>query len=160
MKNISLQSILLGLGTKYLRLCTAWIVGCVIYFFLAIGLCYDGFISMICQPFMAMIVSAVVTILSLILGLPLMLPTPHRPLWLAVAAAGICLITGILFFCLPGPFVPLFRWIPATIQNNIDSPEFLPIYAGYIIIIFTIVNWPKIVDWSKVFKLNADKSKT
>jgi len=134
---------LFSTAPKFLRLITAWLIGSGVYFLYAIATVYDGFPSLVCQPFMAMGFSAVIVFVSLILGLPLMLLTPHRPQWLAITFAGFSLLVGLSFLFIPDVFSPLFEWLFPKVQEVFTSVVFIPVYLGYFILIFTIVNWPK-----------------
>lgn len=127
---------------KLIRMFIAWGIGSLMYFILAIATVYDGFISMLCQPFIAMGVSAVITLIALIIGLPLLLLTPYRPQWLAMVLAVICLFGGFSLFLLPSAYSSIFLSIYPD-QGKIISPLSVPIYIGYIVFIFTIVNWPR-----------------
>ena len=128
---------------KFLRLIIAWLIGSAIYFLYAIATVYDGLPSLICQPFMAMGFSAIIVFISLVLGLPLMLLTPHRPQWFANVVAGVSLLCGLSFLLIPEVFSSLFEWLLPEIQAVFSSVVFIPVYLGYFILIFTIVNWPK-----------------
>ncbi len=128
---------------KLLRMFIAWTIGCCIYFIIAIATVYDGFPSMVCQPFMAMFFSAVMTFLALIIGLPLMLLTPYRPQWLAMIVAGISLFIGFSLIFIPSVFTSVFQRVFPAFQGAGISPGFVPIYFGYFIVIFSIANWPR-----------------
>jgi len=115
-------------------------VGSVIYFLYAIATVYDGFPSMVCQPFMAMGVSVVFVVMSFVVGLPLMFITPYRPNWLAIIVAGISLLLGLVLLCFPSTFEFLFQALFTYLNDAGISRNFMPVYVGYFIVIFTITN--------------------
>jgi hypothetical protein len=139
-----MSSAKLALGSKFLRLFIAWAIGGGIYFIYAIATVYDGFPSLVCQPFMAMGISAVFTFIALIIGLPLMLLTPYRSQSLAIIVACIGLLIGFSLLFIPKTFTFMFQNIFPAIQNEDISAIFMPVFLGYFIVIFTIVNWPRI----------------
>ena len=129
--------------SKVQRLIIAWLIGSGIYFFFAMATGWDGFPYVICQSFMAMGFSAVVVFGSLILGLPLRLLTPYRPQWVAVTFTGFGLLIGLWFVFFPNVFSPLFVWLYPKVQETLTSIGAIPFYLGYFILLFTIVNWPR-----------------
>jgi len=131
------------IASKVLRFYLAWFIGSGLYFFLAMATVYDGFPSIIGQSIVAIIISAVLSLISVIIGLPFMVFSSNRSKRHSMIIGGLGLFVGFIFFMFPELLLPIFQCLVPVFQNYIVEPVFIPVYFGYFIIIFTIANWPK-----------------
>jgi hypothetical protein len=127
---------------RSLAIFAAFCLGWIIYMIAMILTVYDGVLSMIFQPFMAALCSAVFVALALVVGLVLRIPILSRwwtstPLWAAILAGASLLLLAFGY------------WLGLTdVGTNPETGEQftmlhpLAALAGYFFALFAVANWP------------------
>lgn len=135
---------------KLARLGAGLVVGSALYLMFAVTV-YHGLPSVIFQPILALGLSSAVVIVAFIAGLPLRILTRYRPRWFAMLVAAVSLVFAFALMCFPMTFLFMFRGIAQAVQGKILDPEWVPVYFGYFVVIFVIVNWPQtgLLSWGK-----------
>ena len=121
----------------------AFIVGWIIYMVGMLLTSYDGLWSLIFQPIMAGIFSAVGIILSLIVGLIFRYP-PIGTWWRSTYLwAGLCVALGLSALILAHPlgFTTIVEHFETGSEMEIIRPELA--IAAYLVILFALTNWPQ-----------------
>lgn len=138
-----------GLAYRVVAASCALAVAWIISFVWLVAHAYDGFISLIFQPIMALVWSVLTVGLSLLLGLVLKLP-PIRKRWScsfagAVGATGLAVLVvcGIL-----GPTVSHADAETGELVQMLDPRVALP---SYLAPVFAIANWPRPAAWDGLF---------
>ena len=125
-----------------LRWFIAWLAGAITYFLAVVCTVYDGFPSLIFQPFCAAFVSVLCVAGCVVVGLPLMLLRRSRifRLWGSLTA-GILVVAGaalLLYSVFPSHLITYDD--PATHEHLTQlGGTAMP---GYFAMLFALSNWP------------------
>ncbi len=120
-----------------------WVVGALIYFLGVIitgGM--DGFPALICQPFMAAFVSAVLVVIVFVAGTPLYL-TRLNNIWRKARMANLSLLIIGYLLCFHSKNLGFTAELQYPSGEEFFGPNSRTTLLGYFLILFSIVNWPK-----------------
>jgi hypothetical protein len=127
---------------RVLAVFAAFIVGWIIYMIAMILTVYDGILSMIFQPFMAIICSGIVVTMTVLVGLVLKLPLLSR-LWTATPALAIAMIAGSLFLlCFGSQLGIVETYTDPETHHSFQGLHSVVALSAYFAILFAIANWP------------------
>lgn len=117
-------------------------MGWLVYMIAMVATCYEGIMSLIFQPFMAAIVSAVCVGVSLLFGQLFRIPTLDR-LWRSSRLIAIGLALSCIFLMVCGSSIGLTQ----TFIDQETGGTFVGLHSGvafgcYLLLLFTIVNYP------------------
>ena len=127
---------------RAIAIVAAFSIGWIVYMIGMVLTVYDGFISMILQPFMAALTSGACTAVALLAGLLLRIPVISRS-WHSTRSWAVLLVGGSLFTL---AFGYSLGW--TDVGTNPETGERIlmlhPIAAlsGYFFLLFGVVNWP------------------
>ena len=115
-------------------------LGWVIYMVGMILTVYDGILSLILQPFIAVLASGVCVAVALLLGLVLRVPAISR--WWTGTTAALVAISGLLVLVF-GYFLGL-TYVGTSPETGTEVVTLHPLAAlgGYFFLLFAVANWP------------------
>jgi hypothetical protein len=127
---------------KFIALLFAWAVGWTVYMIAVVLTVYDGLLSLIFQPFIAMLVSALFVALAWLIEFVLKIPLVGK-FWGSGYIAPSLVIVGSLFILCFGPFLGLtVRLTNPETGSQINGLHPVALVGGYFLLLFSIVNWP------------------
>jgi hypothetical protein len=122
----------------------AWAVGWVVYMIAMAMTVYDGFLSLIFQPFIAVFVSAIFVFMALIVGLVFRIPAVGR-LWRASRWTAIVLIAlSLSLMCFGSAMGMTQTFIHPDTGEPIVGLHSAVALSSYFFLLFAIANWPTI----------------
>jgi len=130
--------LLLRLVAVFVAFCVGWLT----YMVAMMMTVYDGFPSLILQPFVAVFVSALFVLLSLILGLVLKIPFLAR-WWASTRWWAVLLAVGSLLLLCFGACVGITdTYVNPDTGQQYEWLHPAAVLGGYFFLIFAIANWP------------------
>jgi hypothetical protein len=127
---------------RVLAIFVAFVVGWIVYMVAMMMTVYDGVISMIFQPFMAVLCSGFFVALALLLGLLLKIPLISC-WWRSNRLWALTLVLGSLFILCFGSFLGITQ----VYTDHETGRQFTGLHSaaalsGYFALIFGLANWP------------------
>ena len=127
---------------RALAIFIALAVGWVVYMIAMAMTVYDGLISMVFQPIIAMICSTLVVGISLLVGLLFKVPVVGR-LWRASSIpAALLLVGSLLIFCFGFRFGLRETFIHPETHQQFEGLHPVAAVGAYCMLLFAIANWP------------------
>ena len=127
---------------RAIAIVAAFSIGWVVYMVGVVLNVYDGILSMIVQPFMGALASALCTAVALLVGLLLRIPVVSR-WWHSTWSWAALFAGGSLFTLAFGYFLGL-TYVGTNPETGKQVLMLHPIAAltGYFFLIFAVANWP------------------
>lgn len=125
------------------KIIAAWIVGWLAYMAAMAVTVYDGGLSLICQPFVAVIFATVAALVSCLASLVFLVPGVWDAWCKAWFLAPALIVISILLFCF-GSHWGLGEKFPHPETGELIfllNPDVA--IGGYLAIVFAVMNWPE-----------------
>jgi hypothetical protein len=132
----------LAITIRLVLVFSAFVVGWIVYMIAMMMTSYDGVLSMIFQPFMAAICSAIVVAVAVIVGLLLKVPSISR-IWNATPLWAIALIVcSLLILCFGSYLGMVETYTDPQTKLQFQGLHSAAALGGYFALVFAIANWP------------------
>jgi hypothetical protein len=127
---------------RALPILLAFVVGWVVYMIAMMMTVYDGILSMILQPFMAVLCSGLFVASALLVGLILKIPLISR-WWRSSRLGALTLVLGSSFVLCFGSALGITQ----VYTDHENGRQFMGLHSaaalsGYFALIFALANWP------------------
>jgi hypothetical protein len=130
--------LLLRLVAAFVAFCVGWLT----YMVAMTMTVYDGFPSLILQPFVAAFVSALFVFVSLILGLVLKIPFLARWWTSTLWWASLLAVCSLLLLCCGACIGITDTYVNPDTGQQYEWLHPAAVLGGYFFLIFAIANWP------------------
>ena len=139
---IQIRPVLRRSVRRALAIFAAFVVGWIGYMIAMMMTVYDGIISMIFQPIMAVLCSGFFVALALLVGLLFRIPMVSR-WWLSSRLWALTLVLGSLFILCFGSFLGITQvYTDPETGRQFTGLHSAAALSGYFAMIFGLANWP------------------